>query len=439
MLLPEASSNIIARFMVPSVEAWVRKQIASGAGYDKLVRDLLSLPLSDDAQQVLQEAFTGGGEPKPLGYFIAKDTKAENLAAAATRTFMGIRLECAQCHDHPHAPWTREQFWSQAAFFAGIKQKAQEEITLPQGEDLSRRDITIPKTQRKVRARFLDGTQPTFQDKVSPRVTLAKWLTAPANPYFARAATNRLWGQFFGTGIVDPVDDMLGNDAIKPSHPELLDELAQQFAVHQFDVKYLIRVITASKAYQLSSRRPPLAATASGRVTTPKGTQDDPALFARAALRGLTPDQLFDSIARATGHVEPPSGSGQVALLALYTSTPRNKLMTKFANQPEKATDVETSILQALALMNGKFIADATSLDKSTFLAAVADAPFMDTSDRIEALYLATLSRMPKAQERERLIKYIDSASDEKARNKNRALTDVFWALLNSGEFFLNH
>src|SRR5262249_53898350 len=135
--------------------------------------------------------------------------------------------------------------------------------------------------------------------------------------------------------------------------------------------------------------------------------------------------------------------------LELYGNSPRNEFLTKFANQSEKATEVQTSILQALALMNGKFIADATSLDKSELLAGVVDAPFMTTATRIETLYLATVSRKPKATELERLVKYVDEggaagladAKDKEERQKryNRALTDVYWTLLNSGEFFLNH
>src|SRR5207253_142828 len=153
--------------------------------------------------------------------------------------FLGVRLECAQCHDHPFARWKRDQFWSQAAFFvAGAKPAA------------DRPHVPIPGSQRVAHARFLDGTQPPWPSALSPRQTLADWLVTPENPFFARAAVNRLWGHFFGIGLVDPVDDL--TEANPPSHPELLDELASAFAAHQFDIKFLIRAILLSNAYQLS-------------------------------------------------------------------------------------------------------------------------------------------------------------------------------------------
>jgi len=220
---------------------------------------------------------------------------------------------------------------------------------------------------------------------------------------------------------------MVGSERV-PSHPELLDLLAKEFADHKFDLKFVIRAIVASKAYQRTSART-------------HESQDDPTLFARMAIKGLTAEQLFDSVSQATGYQEARNDLGP---FIIGPGTPRTEFVNKFSQQNEKVTEVQTSILQALALMNGKLIGDATNLDRSETLAAVADAPFLDTRGRIEALYLASLSRPPKPKELDRLVKYVEvntagGSASERERSQRLALADVFWALLNSGEFFLNH
>jgi hypothetical protein len=153
------------------------------------------------------------------------------------------------------------------------------------------------------------------------------------------------------------------------------------------------------------------------------------------ALKGLTPEQLFDSLARATGYPEDTNPTpGQP--IRLLQGTPRAQFLAKFASQ-EKRTETQTSILQALSLMNGKFIADATSLERSGTLAAVLNAPFLNTPRRVETLYLATLSRPPRPEELARMVAYVDGGGPR--GDQSAALADVFWALLNSPEFILNH
>jgi hypothetical protein len=242
-------------------------------------------------------------------------------------------------------------------------------------------------------------------------------MTSKDNPYFARAAANRLWAHFLGLGIVEPVDDF--NDENLPSHPEILDDLAREFAAHDFDLKFLVRAITLSKAYQLTSA-----------ATHP--SQDDPRQFARMAVKGLTPEQLYDSIVQATGYRDPTPANQR-----LYDfQSPRAVFVSKFAAQ-EKRTEYHTSIPQALALMNSQLMADVTSLNRSETLAAVTEAPFLDTAAKVETLFLAALSRKPRPEEAERLVKYVDDGGAAKSQKK--ALADVFWALLNSPEFILNH
>jgi hypothetical protein len=428
LLIPEAVANVQVRTQMPNFEAWLRRELARNAGYDQIARDLLTAPLPGGTPQ---QIFANPGEPSPLAYYMAKELAPENLAASTARVFLGVRVECAQCHNHPFASWKREQFWGYAAFFAGVQKRPQAAIPLPAPEKAGLHEIKIGGTDKVVQATFLDGGRPEWKEKRSGRAALAEWMTRPDNPYFARAGVNRVWYYFLGTGLIDPVDEMVGAES-KESQPELLDELARDFAAHQFDLKYLIRAVTASKAYQLSS------------ATTDK-RQDAPHLFARMPLRGMTPEQLFDSLAEAISYTEDvPEGLGPLA--ALRPGSPRNQFLAKFAGTGEKATDSQTSILQALALMNGRLVADATSLDarRSPRLSSLIDAPFMTTTSRVETLYLATLSRKPRPRETERMIRYVETGGEARTdhptqEQKNAALADVLWALLNSSEFVVNH
>jgi hypothetical protein len=426
LMLPEADATQQGAFLAPGFEDWLRRQLSLNAGYDRMVRDLLTTPINEENPNVAFRV-PNRQEATPLGFYLAKEMKPENLAAATSRLFLGVKLECAQCHNHPFAEWKRDQFWSFAAFFAGIQAQRQGDFVLPGRELADRRELTIPGTGRLVQAAFLDGKEPQWKFKTGARETLADWITSRDNPYFARALVNRLWAHFFGIGLIDPVDEMVGADH-PASHPELLDELAREFAAHDFDLKYLISGITASRAYQLSSRS-----------THP--SQDDPRRFARMALRGLSAAQLYDSVAQATGYQE---GNRNPRFGFFGGNSPRAEFLIQFGNQSDKATEVQTSILQALQLMNGKVVGAATDLEKSETLAAILDAPFMDTTARIDTLYLATLSRKPTARESARLQRFVEDAvaqatSADKQKTYNQALADVFWVLLNSGEFFLNH
>jgi hypothetical protein len=420
LLVPEVGpENFQLRIFMPPFEQWVRRQFADNVPYDKMVRDLLTSPVDADGQQMFQRVRSGErSDPNPLAFYVAKDFKPEEMAAATSRLFMGVKIECAQCHNHPFAKWKREQFWETAAFFAGLQRDGRNFFGNFR-EVLDKREMSIPGTDRVVQANFLDGTEPRWKYKVGPRVTLAQWLTAKDNPFFARAAANRMWSLFFGIGIVDPVDD-LGDDKAEPSHPELLDELAKQFAAHDFDIKFLIRAITLSKTYQLSSAQT-------------DSSQEELRLFARMPVKGMTAEQLFDSVSSATGFRDP---RGPQDPFIIGANTPRSEFLTKFASQ-DKRTEATTSILQALSLMNGRLVADATNVERSITLAGITDAPFLDTSAKVEALFLATLSRPPKSQERERFVKYVEGGGPQK--NGKKALADVLWALLNSSEFMLNH
>jgi hypothetical protein len=414
LLLPEAKADFQQRFLSNSMERWLRKQFADNVSYDRMVRELLTVPMPGDRRNmftILQQ-----GEVTPLGFYQSKQGKPENLAASTARLFLGIRLECAQCHNHPFQRWTREQFWGQAAFFGGIRSQNQNGIFSPLSEVADRRELSIPGTERVAQARFLDDKEPRWRYKVNARTTLADWMTDPDNPYFARAAVNRLWAHFFGAGIVEPVDDL--TDENQPSNPELLDELARQFVHHGFDFRFLIRAITLSKTYHLSSIHP-------------SATPPNMHLFAYVAVKGLSQDQLMESLTLVTGM---PSLTADRRRNVFNPA--QSGFTDKFVSQDQR-TEYQTSIPQALALMNNTLITEATHPQRSQFLAAVINAPFLDTDGRIETLYLAALSRKPLPDELEKHRRYVEKGGA--AKDPKAALGDVFWALLNSPEFFLNH
>jgi hypothetical protein len=427
VLLPEADNNFLVQAQEETFKAWLKRQLARNAGYDAMVRELLTYSFGSGGGI---QSLVGLGDAGPQAYYFAKEFKPENLAAGTARVFLGVSVECAQCHNHPFADWKREQFWGLAAFFSGLKSRRTMDVILPDGDDADKHELTIPGTGKVIRARFLDGKEPQWTKKAASRATLAAWVTAHDNPYFARAAVNRLWAYFLGTGLVEPVDEMVGSNSTS-SHPELLDLLARELAAHEFDLKFLIRALTATRAYQLSSAR------------EHKGP-DDPTLFTRMPLRGLTAEQLFDSVAMATGYRDSGGGNDLLTGLLGGNRSARAEFLTRFAAS-ERPTEAQTSILQALSLMNGKVTAAATTLERSETLAAVADAPFLSTADRVETLYLAALSRKPSTREGDRAVRFVQEAagkargSDAVRRATGEALADLFWALLNSPEFVVNH
>ncbi|MGD9723340.1 MAG: DUF1549 domain-containing protein [Pirellulales bacterium] len=419
LMLAGAPENFESQLLIPQFNTWLRLRFAVNMPYDRIVSELLTAPVETGMQQANQ-ANARSFIPTPAAFFQANELKREQIAASTTRIFLGVQVQCAQCHDHPFSHWTRREFWSLAAFFDTTAPGVAEVAAVPAGA--GKNAIRIPETEITVEPAFLDGSQPDWQSGASKRELLSRWITQTDNPFFARAAVNRLWDHFLGRGFVHPVDDL--DPANPPSHPELLETLAEQFAAHRFDLNYLIRAITSCRAYQLTSR------------TDHSPKDDELAQFARMPLRRMTSEQLFESIVQATGFREAPRAARQGIVLPDLTSAAA-EFRNRFADQAVPRTEAETSILQALALMNGKLISDATSLAKSETLVAVAEAPFMKTTDRVESLYLATLSRKPSVDELEELAGYVDRGGA--AGDSKQALADVFWALLNSAEFALNH
>ncbi len=399
-----AQTTVQQETVVGPLEDWLRTQLKANTPYDRMVRGLLT-------------------DSTAASYYQANENKPENLASRTSRLFLGVKLECAQCHnDRSGGNWKQRQFWEYAAFFTGLREEQGNPALdptfamAPRPQNAGPARIQVVGTNTWVEARFPDGTKPDWQRAVTPRQALSEWIARRDNPWFARAAVNRLWHHFLGVGLIDPVDG-LGTEGNPPSHPELFDELTRQFVAHDFDLKFLIRAIAGSRTYQRTSRQ-----------THPR--QAEPRRFARSASRGLTPEQLYDSLVLATGYRPDPARIGSFG--SFHVGPPRSVFLASFDDPNSQPVDFQASIQQALTMMNGKFMEELMSSARSATVAAVIESN-RPIGQRIEELYLVALSRKPRPEETRRLLDYAA------ARDSKEALRDIFWSLLNSTEFLLNH
>ncbi|MBM4071239.1 MAG: DUF1553 domain-containing protein [Planctomycetes bacterium] len=423
---------------LPSFEAWLKQRLQANVPYDAMVRELLTgQPFGNQPQ-------FGGGQPgmvqgSTAAFYFANENKAENLAGSTARIFLGVKLECAQCHAHPFAKWTREQFWEFAAFFNGINPQQFRQPGRPAPNNIGRREILIPGTKTMVKAKYLDGKLPAWKDSDDSRAVLANWIVSPENPYFAKATVDMVWQYFFGVSLLEPIIEPHDDSPI--THPELLDLLARELIDHKFDLKFLIRTVVQTRAYHRSS------------ASATKITPEELLLFARMPVRGMSPEQIFDSLAEATQYKQQPNQFQQRAVFPGQPSTPRADFLAKFANQ-DRRNESQTSILQALFMMNGKFLAERTRIDPTMTtekLAGLSDTEQQrinaslhgialqstPIAQKLESMYLLVLSRPPRPEETQRLVRYVETGGP--ARDQRQAIADVYWALLNSGEFLLNH
>lgn len=326
-----------------------------------------------------------------------------------SRYFLGVQLNCAQCHDHPFASWKQDDYWGLASFFTQI-QRLKPVIEF---RSIVETDVDPGKLAdgKKLRApKFLGGDVLKPGPEKSLRKALAGWMVSKDNPFFARAMVNRMWNQFFGRGLVHPADDM--HEGNPPSHPELLEALTEQFKAHDFDLRYLVRAICLSDTYQRSSK------------PRTENLQDDK-LFSRMLIKVLTPEQLFDSLVVATGN---PGDRRQ----GKPVKNPRAEFVSFFRSESSDATDYTRGIPQALRLMNsGQFL---NPRNEESFLKQIVE-PGMSPADTVDRLYLRALSRRPTAGERDRMLKYVE----QRGIDRRQLYAEAFWALLNSSEFSLNH
>ena len=406
---------------------WIRKSMASNKPYDVLARERIS------AQ----------GDGGPAKHFIRPGVDVDQVVAEQFRVFFGRRMDCAQCHDHPYDSWTQNQFWGLAAFFgqttyagSGVDEVVYEDpLGLAEnfGEmgrtELHFKLVTHPRAKKIVQPAFLDGRGLTGAAPTNLRVELARWMTS--QPAFPEAAVNRFWGHFFGKGLVDPVDDFrLGNP---PTHPRLLQALAEDFRQHGYDLKHLIRRIVSSRTYQLSGR--------------PNQTNADDRLnYSRAWPRPLDAEVLLDAITSATGVAADFRARGGLyayetvppgtRAINLKSPSSYNSRFLEIYGRPQRDAvgqrDTRASLTQALHMLVGSTYTGDLSR-KGGRLDRLFENGASD-QDIIQELYLATLSRFPSPAENKRLEQLLASQSD-----RRQALEDLLWALISSREFAENH
>lgn len=341
-----------------------------------------------------------------------------DLTDLTSRYFMGLRLNCAQCHDHPTVKWKQQDFWGVAAFFAQVQTPRRAKQVYERGVvDDSGVTLAVLKEAGMIdgfmpRPPTFLGGQPVPPGKVPHRAVLAGWLTSPQNPYFAKAMANRTWWRLFGRGIVTPVDDM--HEGNPPSHPELLDLLARRFADSGFDHKFLTRAIVLSRAYQRTSR-PAAAAGAAEKQA---------ALFGRMSIKVLTAGQLYDSLETVFGTPAKTTGVD-----ARQGARPEFTQFLADDGDPDP-TAYRRGIPHLLRLMNSGQFAGRNLDALADRLATPGRAPEDVASD----LFLTILSRRPTAAEQGRF-----KATLQGAGSVTGACRELAWVLMMTSEFSLNH
>ena len=394
---------------------WIGVRLHAGDGWDKIAKAILAA--EGDIKNQPQVVFFGlvgeGGKATAGG-------SARSIASL----FMGVQLQCAECHDDPYRPWAQREHWALAAFFGkttGDFRKITEPATAK-----SASQISIPKSAFKnvgtnVPAAF-PGGKPFALTKDGPlRPHFADWLTAKDNPYFARAFANRLWFYFFARGIVHPIDDF--RELNPPSHPGLMKLLANEFADSGFDVKHLARCICNSEAYQRSSKAPPKA--------------DEPeianltALYGRMPMRVMNADVLYDSLKLAYGDPKldlrtPDLNPGNTNGESAAVKDQYLEFLRRFGTNEEDATDFTHGIPQMLTMINHpRLLKGSKALDEH-----LKTKPSRE--ETIDWLYLTTLSRRPSAEERTETQRYLEAAADP-----TKGYVGVLWSLANRSEYML--
>ncbi|MFO0912848.1 MAG: DUF1549 domain-containing protein [Pirellulales bacterium] len=406
---------------------WLEERFARNLRYDRVVADLL--------------ASSGTNEPGPAAYFQACEYKPEKLASSSARIFLGTRLGCAECHDHPFDKWSQEDFWGYAAFFAQVAPRNMMDRGAAQLADRAEGDVKIPNTELVVLPRYPDGVDADRHGIGTRRQWLALWMASRENSFLGRAAVNRVWSQLFGRGLVHPVDD-LGpkNPGVDP---ELLDQLSQAFVDSGYDLRALYRGLANSVLYRLASRSEAPAGVATGSVATGSDSAGsdsgaEPAATAVVAdfdffhaypIRPLTAEQLYDSLARnlmtAPAFNEVPGGPLQAA-------SQRARFINQMRSVAGDDGTYRAGVQQALSQMNGELTASLLDRRGSRLLQSLS-APFLTTPQQIDLIYLATVSRYPTADERQRVVELLQLSAD--SRLTDAAAADLTWAMVNSSEF----
>lgn len=413
--LPEGRADLLADWLIDSY----RKNMP----FDKTVTELLTA--------------SGDGSKVPAANYFLAIPNLEDLAETTAQLFMGSRVNCAKCHNHPFENWTQEDYYRIAAVFVRVKKAPKGALV-----SLSASGETTHPTSGKVLAPYGDAATDATADR---RAGFARWLTRPGNPFFARVEVNRMWFGLFGRGIVNPVDDFRSSNP--PAIPELLDALATEFEKRGFDRKHILRLICNSRTYQRST-------------ATNKFNESDEALFSRYPIRRLSAEQLQDAIGYATGSLAPPAELAELIAKAEKDATAaptdkakqaalkRLKDRTGYATQrltPEQSPFLmafgqpkregpcaceradEPTVDQALQLLNGPLVAGRVNGSGAVY-AKLTDTEFA------ERLWLAAFARLPTDAERKKVTDHLKRAS-----NRADAVSDLVFAVVNTREFLLQH
>jgi hypothetical protein len=388
---------------------WLRDSVARNKPWNQMARELV-LARGSMFEDGAANYFRASGNP-------------ETLTETTAQVFLGVRMQCAKCHNHPYERWTQTQYYQMAAFFARVRSKngeaADERIVFT----VNSGDVNHPKTKQAVVPTALDAAPLPANYEGDWRQALADWLTGPKNPFFARILVNRVWKHFMGQGLVEPVDDMRVTNP--PTNAALLDWLATDFINHGYDLQYLMRTIIRSEAYQRTA------------VPTPRNAADT-RYYARFYFKRLAAEPLLDAVSAATGvsekfggypaglrTIELPDTTAQSYFLDLFGRPARNIVC-----QCER-TDAP-NLGQVLHLMNSKAI-NARIAAKEGRVAKLMEAKTPDAK-LVEELYLATVSRFPTEDEMMTAL-----MSFNRAKDRQKEAEDLLWALLNSKEFLFNH
>jgi hypothetical protein len=409
--LLQANRKYLGEKGVYAFDDWIRESIAANKPYDKMVRELLSA--------------SGSSYENPAANFFRVTRDAKPTMEKTTQVFLGVRMVCAQCHDHPFEKWTQNQYYEMAAFYSAVGiapgYEVGEEIVYNQRADF---EMKHPKDGRVMMPNFIvpasygAGSIPSDGRR---RIALAEWVTAKDNPFFAKSTANRVWSYFFGRGIIDPVDDIRASNPA--SNPAVLDALTKDFVDHGFDLRYLMRVIANSRTYQAS-------------LTANEWNAKDVENFSHAVPRRLGAEELMDALTIATGvrpvfpDMPPETRAEQLpdphvgadGFLDLFGRPSRES-----SCECDRRSDL--SLPQALNLVNGQTISDAVADGNGRVAKAILSGK--TDHDLIEEMYLATFSRFPTSVELETALKYLSAGS----RGRAAQAQDLLWALVNSKGF----
>lgn len=391
---------------------WLKDAFAADMPYDQLARAIVTA--------------RGTADRCPPAVWYRNVRTAEDNVDQISQMFLGVRVQCARCHHHPYDKWSQDDYYGMASFFARIERKriADSRTALPtEAIVVKPRGAAIHlRTGMPMPAKPLEGEAIETADGADPRVAFADWMTARENPYFARAAVNRVWGQMLGRGIVEPVDDMRVTNP--PTNSELLDALAADFVAKGYRMKHLLRTICQSATYQLASA--PTTENALDRQN-----------FARFYARRLPAEVLLDALDSATGAKTSLGFPTEMRVVELPDERPESYFLDTFG-RPLRASSCEcersndSNLGQALHLLNSKEVQE--KLMKADGLAQRFAKDGRPTPMVVEEIYLRVLARLPQPNEEKTATSYLSSSKD-----RRKAMQSLLWSLLNSKEFQFNY